>query len=171
MIPHSQNNFSDKCLDALLAAKTLTPPPNLADAVIRSLENRKSTAKLDAMLDERLRHLPIAPDDQLTRRLYDGLFHHSPLKCILRWSIPAITIAATLAIVPMLVLHDHSLPAEEVVAQAASDDPALASMLCLQAAGAEALATLNHEEADIVGALNDNALAWLELETLTNYEI
>ena len=170
MTPYSHNNFSDKHLDALLASKVVVPRPSFADAVIRSIEDCKNDDVLDALVDEHLRHLSIPPSDKRTSRLCDNVLRSSLQRRILHWVIPAIAVAATLAIVPALILNDTSMPAEEVIAQAAFDDPELASMLCLQAAGVEALADFNHETADIVDALNDNALAWLELETLTNYE-
>ncbi|MDR2844845.1 MAG: hypothetical protein LBV28_01990 [Puniceicoccales bacterium] len=172
MTDDAHDDSLDKRIDALFAKQ---PAPvvraDFADAVLRSLQAEDNAT--DALVDERLRHLPLLTRAERTEKLFHGVLRTLHFQKLIRWSIPAAAallagiVALPVFLAPTQNRRAAALPAEEVVARAMADDPALAAML-RSSNTVETPSTLDTETIDLIAGLNDNAIAWLE--TLTYYE-
>ncbi|MDR1497008.1 MAG: hypothetical protein LBS59_01150 [Puniceicoccales bacterium] len=153
------SDLLDQHIDSLLATHTLSPPPLLVEKTLLAIA--EDDKRVDAVLDARLRHLPLPPRADRAEKFFRAALHAVQFTKILRWSVSTITAAAVLIFALHFPSHTKYTP-EEILAKAIADDPALDSLL----QPAEPV-ILDHETVQAISGLNNNALAWLE--TLTTF--
>jgi hypothetical protein len=185
---------TDRCLDALLAARPLTPRTDFAADVLRAVA---ADTALDTLIDERLHHPAIAATPARTERFLHAVLQWHRRRQIIRFTLPALAAAAAIATFAAIAIFQKTqfqtapedtaptiasaaiappseLPAttqDPLLAKALADDPALATFLARAEEDADAdpaalLASLDPDTADTLAGLNDNTLDWLENLTL-----